>query len=212
LDVPGSPASALRSTAGLLACRLGIDRMRDQSDPRPGRYRSFSCRRPKSVRPAIMTELKMADRAPLTRPRTEQLVQLMQAIEVDFVNLTECLVSPGYRLALQGAEIASVHYALEGEGRIVVEGQGPEAIRPHRLVIVPAGKSFRFEVDAGTKPLTTLDLEGAKVVSKDSFHRIEAGEGKPRMTLICGNFRCRHGAGQDLFSGLRTMLPGADVH
>ena len=64
-------------------------------------------------------------------PTGKSLRQLTQALEVDLVALTECLVSPGYRLSFGGSEVASVHYNLAGVGRIVVEGHEPVEVHPH---------------------------------------------------------------------------------
>ena len=148
----------------------------------------------------------MPNRAPPARPPENQLRQLTQALEVDLVALTECLVSPGYRLSFGGSEVASVHYNLAGVGRIVVEGHEPVEVHPHTLVIVPAGKLFRFEVDGPQGTLETLNLQRPSTTEHDAFHRFEAGEGDPRMTLICGNFRCHHGPNQDLFADLQTPV------
>jgi hypothetical protein len=62
----------------------------------------------------------MTLRAPLIQPPEAQLRQLMHALEIDFVRLTECVVSPGWRLSFGGSDVASVHYNLAGNGRVTV--------------------------------------------------------------------------------------------
>lgn len=145
-------------------------------------------------------------RTPLIRPAEAQLRPLMQTLEIDLVRLTECVVSPGYRLAFPGGDTASVHYNLAGTGRIVVGAQPPVVVVPHKLVIVPAREPFRFEVDGPGGRLATLDLRRPAGEAHGAFHRFEAGEGEPRMTLVCGNFRARRGGGPDLFADLRTPV------
>jgi AraC family transcriptional regulator, activator of mtrCDE len=148
----------------------------------------------------------MTMRSPLIRPPETQLRQLMRALEIDFVRLTECVVSPGWRLSFGGSDIPSVHYNLAGEGRIVVEGHDPVSVEPHTLVIIPANKPFRFEVDGPGGALTTLKLARPSDESHGAFHRFEAGNGDPRMTLICGSFRAHHGTQDDVFGGLQTPI------
>src|ERR1700744_470556 len=115
----------------------------------------------------------MEHRDPLIRPPETQLRQLMQALEVDFVRLTECVVSPGWRLAFGGSDIASVHYNLAGTGRVVVEGHEPIPVVAHTLVIIPAKKPFRFEVDGPGGSLTTLNLTRPTGEEHGAFHRFE---------------------------------------
>ena len=148
----------------------------------------------------------MAIRPPLIRPPVGQLTQIMQALEVDFVRLTECLVSPGWRLEFQGSDVTSVHYNLAGTGRIVVHGHDAVEVAPHTLVIVPAGQPFRFEVDGPGGQLATLNLRRPPDEEHGAFHRFVAGDGDPRMMLICGSFSAHHGGQADLFADLRTPI------
>lgn len=85
----------------------------------------------------------MTLRALLIRPPETQLRQLMQVLEIDFVRLTECVVSPGWRLAFGGSDVASVHYNFAGLGKVAVEGQAPIVLESHTLVIFPLKKPFR---------------------------------------------------------------------
>src|SRR3954454_19121252 len=148
----------------------------------------------------------MTLRAPLIRPPETQLRQLMQALEIDFVRLTEHVVSPGWRLAFGGSDVASVHYHLAGLGKVAMEGQAPIVLEPHALVIIPSKKPFRFEVDGPQGTLTTLNLRRPTDEVHGTFHRFEAGEGDPRITLICGSFKAHHGAQQDMFGNLQRPI------
>jgi hypothetical protein len=50
----------------------------------------------------LTRDLKMADRSAL-RVRASDLDRLMTALEVNFVKLAECLVSPAWRLSFPAA-------------------------------------------------------------------------------------------------------------
>ena len=130
----------------------------------------------------------------------------MQTLEVEFVALTECVVSPGYRLAFNPAREAGVHYNLAGQGHVVVDGHAPIRVTPHTLVIIPAGKSFRFEVGGPNGSIKTVSSPRPTKTEPGVLQRFEAGEGEPRMMLICGNFRTRLGDAADLFKGLDAPI------
>src|SRR5438067_6654162 len=59
---------------------------------------------------------------PLVRYSRADLDELMTALDVEFPRLSECLVSPGWRLELGGPQIPAIHYCLSGSGRLIVEG------------------------------------------------------------------------------------------
>ena len=46
------------------------------------------------------------------------LEQLFSTLEVNILRLTECVVSPGFALALMPNELPGIHYSLAGSGRI----------------------------------------------------------------------------------------------
>src|ERR1700710_576239 len=87
----------------------------------------------------------MIDR-PLSRINPSDLDNLMTSLEVEFVRLSECLVSPGWRLALAGSDdAAGIHYNLAGTGRMIIGGGPPIDLRPHTLIIVPKRQPFVIE-------------------------------------------------------------------
>jgi AraC family transcriptional activator of mtrCDE len=104
----------------------------------------------------------MALRAPLIWLPETQLRQLMQVLEIDFVRLTECVVSPGWRLAFGGSDVASVHYNFARLSKVAVEGQAPIVLESHTLVIFPLKRPFRFEVDG---PQGTLTNPSGKIAA-----------------------------------------------
>ena len=48
----------------------------------------------------------------------------MTTLDVNVVWLTECLVSPGWRLSFPASDMPAIHYNLAGSGQMVV-GDAP---------------------------------------------------------------------------------------
>jgi AraC family transcriptional activator of mtrCDE len=145
---------------------------------------------------------------PLRRIPRSDLENLMTTLEVSFVRLTECLVSPGWRLALGGIDAYGIHYNMGGSGRMVADGQPPINLLPHTLVILPRHTPFVLE-GPDTLPVggRWSTLHGSQIsFPADALHRFVAGEGEPQLMLICGNFNALYGSSIDLFGSLTMPL------
>jgi AraC family transcriptional regulator, activator of mtrCDE len=136
------------------------------------------------------------------------LDRLMAALEVDFVKLAECLVSPGWRLILAGSGATGIHYNLGEPGRLMVGNREPVDIPPHTLVIAPRGEQIVIETPIGGGSQSSMrTVEGAlPQIQPDSIGRFVAGEGEPRVMLICGYFNALFGSSIDLFSALPSPI------
>jgi AraC family transcriptional activator of mtrCDE len=132
----------------------------------------------------------------------------MTALEVDFVKLAECLVSPGWRLILRGSGATGIHYNLGGSGRILIGNHEPIEIRPHTLVIAPRGEQLVIEAS----PNRALQGDAPTVqgmlpeTAPNSIRRFVAGEGGPQIMLICGYFSALFGSSVDLFAALPSPI------
>ncbi|MFZ6647723.1 AraC family transcriptional regulator [Undibacterium sp. TJN25] len=141
---------------------------------------------------------------PILRISPSDLDNLMATLEVDFVKLSECLVSPGWRLVLAETDAPGIHYNLSGTGRMIIGDQPPIELLPHTLIIVPPRQSFRIEVKDDLReaaPLETVESRW-QTFAPGALRRYAAGEGEPRIMLICGYFKASYGASIDLFAGL----------
>jgi AraC family transcriptional activator of mtrCDE len=132
----------------------------------------------------------------------------MTTLEVSFVKLTECLVSPGWRLTLGGIDAYGIHYNIGGSGRMVADGQPPINLLPHTLVILPRRTPFILEgLDTGAHGTRWCTLQGSQAsFSADVLHRFVAGEGEPQLMLICGYFNALYGRSIDLFGSLTMPI------
>lgn len=144
----------------------------------------------------------------VTRISGPQLENLISAISVEFVRLTECLVSPGWRLNLGGTSAPGLHYNLSGHGRMVLEGHPAIELLPHTLVITPPNQYFHVEVPTkDPESGISHEVEGRwKAFPPGAIRRFVAGEREPQLMLICGYFEASYGTSLNLFSTLRSPI------
>jgi AraC-like DNA-binding protein len=143
---------------------------------------------------------------PILRMPPADLDRLMATLEVSFVQLAECRVSPGWRLRLPAMTMPGIHYSLTGVGRTGVAEDAPIRISPHTLFITPPGKSVWIEADGGSGP-----ADGHALVEFDEFGPAElrqfvAGDTEPKIVVICGYFRASYGASIELFANLHSPI------
>jgi AraC family transcriptional regulator, activator of mtrCDE len=145
---------------------------------------------------------------PLARISPSDLDNLMTTLEVEFVKLSECAVSPGWRLTMAATNAPSIHYDLIGMGRMIIGNHPPIDLQPHTLIIVPAGQSFCIEVAVDKRHPATLTIteENARTFAPGALRRFVAGSGEPEVILICGYFRATYGASIDLFRTLTSPI------
>jgi AraC family transcriptional activator of mtrCDE len=140
---------------------------------------------------------------PIVRISRADLNALLTALEVDFVKLSECLVSPGWQLQLPRTDAPGIHYNLGGMGRMVIGDQPPIDLHPHTLAIIPSRQAFRIEVPdpVGASRLKAVDGRRQRF-APEQVRRYVAGDCEPQIMLICGYFRASFGAVVDLFASL----------
>jgi AraC-like DNA-binding protein len=147
--------------------------------------------------PAASTNLTAAD-----------LDKLMAGLDVEFVRLVECLVSPGWRLTLPANAVPGLHYTLSGMGRMIVADHPPIALMPHTLVITPPGKSFRLEARTESGRYGQLGTVESRSLqfAPGELQRLVAGGRAPEIVLICGYFQASYAASVELFGTLATPI------
>lgn len=145
---------------------------------------------------------------PILRTSAAHLDGLMTALEVNFVKLAECLVSPGWRLKIAATDAPAIHYNLKGMGRMVVGRDRPIALAPHTLAIVPPGMPFVLEALANDEchdHSGTVESQWSHF-APNTLRRFVAGDDAPEIILICGYFRASYGAFIDLFATLSAPI------
>jgi AraC family transcriptional activator of mtrCDE len=131
----------------------------------------------------------------------------MTLLEIQVIALSECLVSPGFVLELDGNAAPGIPYMLSGRGRLHIRGADPVDLVPHTLLIIPPNHPLKLEVPAqevNVVSTTIVGREHRKVV--DSINRFRAGDREPMTVMICGYFNATYGASINLFQTLRETL------
>lgn len=132
------------------------------------------------------------------------LNDLLARLEVDVVQLTDCLIGHSWRVSFAADHMAGLHYVISGFGELTVSSGAVVALSPGTLVIVPPNRAFEICV-----PTDRGDLRVRKVSSPHSapgssvpLRKIVAGDEEGALIMLCGHFRACFGVSVDLFSTL----------
>jgi AraC-like DNA-binding protein len=143
---------------------------------------------------------------PVLRISPADLESLLGTLEVNFVALTECLVSMGCSLELGDVNAPGIHYNLVGNGRAIVDNLDPIPLIPHTLIVVPPKALFRIEVEGTNGFSGLLSINGrTQHRTPDAVRRVTAGN-DPSLILVCGYFHATYGACADIFGGLTEPI------
>jgi AraC-like DNA-binding protein len=134
---------------------------------------------------------------------------LISTLDVQFVWLSHCLVSPGFRLDMGGIGFPGIHYNIKGYGLLQVAGQQPIELAPHTLIVVPPNSPFKIEVPderrTGADPETVHARD--VIEKKNGIYQFVAGDpGAAEINFVCGFFRASYGQSTDLFGGLNEPI------
>ncbi|HWB93402.1 MAG TPA: cupin domain-containing protein, partial [Puia sp.] len=134
---------------------------------------------------------------------------LINALEVQFVWLSHCLVSPGFRLDMGEIDFPGIHYNIGGKGRMIVRDQERIDLEPHTLIVVPPCSPFKLEVENNLAPAGDLQtVFGMEVVEKKrEIYQFVAGDpANAQVNLVCGFFRASYGQATHLLQGLQMPI------
>jgi AraC family transcriptional activator of mtrCDE len=137
---------------------------------------------------------------------TTDLNNLMQALDIDVIALTEILVPHGHRVEFGTIDVPGIHYNLSGVGRISINGGPTMPLSPHLLIIVPPNTPFMIEVDgrsgSGPPKLILRDCW----TRQDGILRVAMPNEQPEIVQICGFFNASFGQSVRLFGELREPV------
>jgi len=135
-----------------------------------------------------------------------ELDSLIENLSVNIVQLAECLVSPGWKLILQGPISPGIHYNLSGFGQLITNDQRRIQLRPHTLVVLPAGQALHLEVPGDLGSDYRMKESQLQSFAPEESRRHVAGDAEPRLMLICGYFRATYGVTIDPFASLSSPI------
>lgn len=150
----------------------------------------------------------MNESRPVAPIGAAELDRLLDALMVEFVRLSECLVGEGYRLELGGIDAAGLHYNLSGTGRLIVGNRKPIELQPHTLVVLPAKTRFRIEVPSRRDPPPAWKTVNGRSMpsAPGAVRRYVANDGEAVVMLICGYFHAFYGSSTELFGALKVPI------
>lgn len=132
------------------------------------------------------------------------LDNLMQAIDIDVIALTEILVPHGHRVEFGMIDAPGIHYNLSGVGYITINGGPTMPLKPHLLVIMPPNTPFAIEVEGGGGPPTLITRDCW--TRQDGILRVALPDQEPEIVQICGFFNASFGQSVRLFGELREPV------
>jgi AraC family transcriptional regulator, activator of mtrCDE len=135
---------------------------------------------------------------------TTDLNNLLQALDIDVIALTELLIPRGHRVELGVIDVPGIHYNLSGVGGMSINGGPLMPLSPHLLIIVPPNTPFTIEVHGG--------IGSPKCISRDCWThrdgvlRVAVPNEQPEIVQICGFFNASFGQSVKLFGELREPV------
>jgi AraC-like DNA-binding protein len=135
---------------------------------------------------------------------------LISSVEVMCFRLSECHLSPGWRMAFEASNVPVIHYITSGVARITVGEELPVNVMSQTLVILPPGRPCRIEIAPASPSETGGFLKTMPIRWDDPgiqlLPKIVAGEQLPRLVSISGRFRATYGTSLDLFGALPNAI------
>ena len=155
-------------------------------------------------RRALVEQNVSLPEGPTAKLSATDLNNLMQALDIDVIALTEILVPLGHRAEMGMIDAPAIHYNLSGVGCISINGGPKMPLSPHLLIIVPPNTPFTIEVDGGSGP--------PKLISRNCWTRqngilrVAMPNEQPEIVQICGFFNASFGQSVRLFGELREPV------
>lgn len=136
-------------------------------------------------------------------PFHHALDQWLSTLDVEVAALTECQLGAGHGMEFHGGDLPGLHFVLEGNGDMIVNGQRLE-MRPDMMIITPPHQDYRFTTAQAGEPVRLQSVQPAyeETARETRIKYCKAGEGQAAVKLICGHFRARNAASSDLFAGI----------
>lgn len=132
----------------------------------------------------------------------ELIERLLATMEVGVEAFTSCDVRRGYDLTFDASAAATVHYCLDGNGELVINGSSFK-MRKHTFVLLPPGIIYSVGSVGKEREGTSRRRRFRAPLFAESVPTIKAGEGKTGIVTACGEVSV---AGVDLFGGLSAPI------
>jgi len=141
--------------------------------------------------------------------QTSDFDNLITALDVNVIVLTECHVADGWTLSFPPIEFPCIHYILAGQGRMGIGERMPIRLTPHKLIVSPPRQAFWIDTAFGERRSPLSNIVKTEFPLGHSFKRtsnIAVGEGAAQLVMVCGYFRTSYAASIDLFASLISPI------
>lgn len=138
------------------------------------------------------------------RDVTLSLESIFDGLDVEVEPFAVCEVRGKGRLALPPRANAVIHFALAGEGRLIMADRGPIGLISGTVVIVPPGKTHRLESSPDTEGFSDPLPHCAPL--PEVWERIQSGEGVNGVLIACGDLKATYREGLGLFEYLTEPI------
>lgn len=132
------------------------------------------------------------------------LDNLLRALEIDVVALTQLVLPAGHRVEMGMLDAPAIHFNLTGHGRIYISGRSMVRLTPHLLIIMPPSVPFAIEVNSPDGRLIRIDRNCWK--RENDMLRIALPGETPALVQICGFFNAAFGQSVGLFRDLNEPV------
>lgn len=129
--------------------------------------------------------------------------RLFENLDVQAEPFAVCALSEGWRLKLPPPESVTLHFVLQGECRLMAEGQAPLSMGVHTLAVVPPGMHHSLEcgepVEHETQP---ADGE----TSPCSLVQYSAQDDETQFRAACGHLQVTFGGSLGIFDLMKDVV------
>jgi AraC family transcriptional activator of mtrCDE len=136
------------------------------------------------------------------------LNDLLARLEVNVVQLADCLIGHSWRMSFAANQMAGLHYVISGSGEMTVSGGAVVPLAPRTLVIVPPDQAFEICAPVKRQGLHTrkVSTPDPSSISSAPVQKLVAGDEKGALIILCGYFQACFGVSVDLFSTLLSPI------
>lgn len=135
----------------------------------------------------------------------DTLDRLMTTLAVHLHSFAVCRIAPGWQLRVGAMDQITIHYVIEGGGRLRLGEGASVALVRHSIVLVPPGQS-QVLVGPGEPRREARDDQACTLLA-DGLIAMRAGEADPEgVTCVCGAITASFAGALGLLEGLREPL------
>lgn len=132
------------------------------------------------------------------------LERLLITLAVRIHAFALCEIKTGWRLLIDSMEAVTIHYVLQGNGTISIDGAREVAFGPRCIIVVPAGVAQTLGHREAPEGIASA-AENCSM-EDDGLVKFTAGDGSRDIFVVCGNIAATYAGALGLFDYLREPI------